>query len=185
VLLCDSGDPTRNAIAATSARSDAGVAEVSCGPQTLLLGIGNTLLADDGAGVRLIERLRADPDMAALMLIDGGTMSFSLLSYLEGTGALLAVDAANLEAPAGTVQVFEEAAMDRFICRSRGRSVHEVGLADLMDMARLHGCLPRRRALVCIQPARIDWGEPLSEAVLAAMPYACAQVRNVLRRWAP
>jgi hydrogenase maturation protease len=151
---------------------------------TLVLGIGNTLLADDGVGVKIIEALRGDPDMAERTLIDGGTLSFSLLCHLEDAQAMLVVDAADLEATPGTVRVFESDAMDRFIRRTRGRSVHEVGLADLMDMARLHDCLPPQRALVCIQPERIDWGEVLSPAVQAATPHACRQVRELLWRWA-
>lgn len=152
--------------------------------QVLVLGIGNTLLADDGVGVRIVESLRSDPDMAERMLIDGGTLSFSLLSHLEDAQAMLVVDAANLEAAAGTVRVFESEAMDRFIRRSGGRSVHEVGLAEVMDMARLHGCLPPQRALVCIQPERIDWGDALSPAVQAATPHARRRVRELLCRWA-
>lgn len=152
--------------------------------RTLVLGIGNTLLADDGVGVRVIESLRGDSAMARLTLIDGGTLSFSLLSHLEDASAMLVVDAADFEAAAGTVRVFENEEMDRFIGRTRGRSVHEVGLADVMDMARLHGCLPPQRALVCVQPARIDWGEELSPAVQAATAYACGQVRALLSRWA-
>ena len=152
--------------------------------QILVLGIGNTLLADDGVGVRIVESLRGEPDMAERMLIDGGTLSFSLLSHLEDAQAMLVVDAANLEAAAGTVRVFESEAMDRFIRRSGGRSVHEVGLAEVMDMARLHGCLPPQRALVCVQPERIDWGDALSPAVQAATPHACRQVRELLCRWA-
>ncbi len=152
--------------------------------RTLVLGIGNTLLADDGVGVRIIESLRNDEAMMHVEIVDGGTLSFSLLSHLEDAWAMLVVDAADLEAPAGTVRVFEAGEMDRFIGRARGRSVHEVGLADVMDMARLHGCLPSQRALVCVQPARIDWGEELSPAVQAATPYACRQVRELLGRWA-
>jgi hydrogenase maturation protease len=142
--------------------------------QILVLGIGNTLLADDGVGVRVVESLRGDPDLAQSRLIDGGVTSFfSLLSDLEDAQAMLVVDAADLEAVAGTVSVFESGEMDRFIRRTRGRSVHEIGLADLMDMARLHGCLPPQRALVCVQPERIDWGDALSPAVEAATRYVC------------
>ncbi|MEJ1963613.1 MAG: HyaD/HybD family hydrogenase maturation endopeptidase [Gammaproteobacteria bacterium] len=156
---------------------------VTSAATTLVLGIGNTLLADDGVGVRIVESLRADPDMAQHTLIDGGTVSFGLLTHLEDARAMLVIDAANLEAAPGTVRVYELDAMDRFIRRSRGRSVHEVGLADVMDMARLHGCLPPQRALVCIQPERIDWGEALSPAVEAGARSAREQVRQLLGRW--
>ncbi len=67
-------------------------AEISAS-RTLVLGIGNTLLADDGVGVRIIESLRDDDAMAHLAIIDGGTLSFSLLSHLEDARAMLVVDA--------------------------------------------------------------------------------------------
>ncbi len=148
------------------------------------MGIGNTLLRDEGVGVRIIEDLRDDPAAAAALLLDGGTLSFSLLPYFEGVHALVAVDAANLDTPAGTVRIFEGDAMDRFVRRSTGRSVHEVGLADLLDMARLQGCLPPHRAVVCVQPQFIDWGDTLSPAVHSALPRALAEIRGLLQRWA-
>ena len=151
--------------------------------RTLLLGIGNTLLGDDGVGVRIVESLRGDPDMAQQTLVDGGTLSFSLLSELEDAHSMLVVDAANLGAAAGTVRVYESDAMDQFIRRAGPRSVHEVGLADVMDMARLHGCLPSRRAIVCVQPARFEWSETLSPAVEAATEHARVQIRDLLSRW--
>ena len=60
---------------------------------------------------------------------------------------------------AGAIAPFEGAAMDEFLRSTRRRTVHEVGLIDLLDMARLRDCLPPRRALLCIQPGRIDWSE--------------------------
>ena len=151
---------------------------------TLVLGIGNTLLGDDGVGVRIVESLRGDPDMAQRTLVDGGTLSFSLLNEIEDAHAMLVVDAANLGAAAGTVRVFESEAMDQFIRRAGPRSVHEVGLADVMDMARLHGCLPPRRAIVCVQPERIEWSQTLSLTVEAATACARSKIRELLSRWA-
>ncbi len=123
----------------------------------LVLGIGNVLLSDDGAGVRLVEQLRSELGANAATFVDGGTIGFALLSYVEATASMLVVDAADLDSTAGTIALFEGMAMDRFVTSVRRRTVHEVGLIDLLDMARLQGCLPSRRALLCIQPARIDW----------------------------
>jgi hydrogenase maturation protease len=58
-----------------------------------------------------------------------------------------------------------------------------VGLIDLLDMARLRDCLPRRRALLCIQPGRIDWSEQLSAPVEQAVPQAALQAAALLERW--
>jgi hydrogenase maturation protease len=148
-----------------------------------VLGFGNTLLGDDGAGVHLVTRLSSELGPDTAHFIDGGTMSFSLLPYVEMADSMLIVDAANIDQPPGTVLLLEGSAMDTFLKTTRRRSVHEVGLIDLLDMARLHGCLPRQRALLCVQPQCIDWGQTLSPRVAAAMPEAVAQARAALQRW--
>ena len=153
-------------------------------PPVLILGFGNILLGDDGAGVHLVARLRDGLAAGAADCLDAGTISFSLLPYVEEAGALVIVDAADLESRPGTVQLFEGAAMDAFLSSTRRRTVHEVGVIDLLDMARLRGALPERRALLCIQPARIDWNDALSPEVLAAMPLAGREAEGLLQRWA-
>ena len=153
-------------------------------PIALVLGFGNVLLSDDGAGVRLVELLRAQASPGTADFVDGGTLSFSLLPYLEATDSMLVIDAADLNRAAGAVGLFEGAAMDGFLTSTRRRSVHEVGLIDLLDMARLQGCLPARRALLCIQPCRIDWSETLSTSVAEALPEAARQAQVLLQRWA-
>lgn len=150
---------------------------------TLVLGFGNVLLSDDGAGVQLVERLRSELGPNAAEFVDGGTLSFSLLSYVEATDSMLVIDAADLNSAPGTIELFEGAAMDEFLKSSRRRTVHEVGLIDLLDMARLQDCLPSQRALLCIQPGRIDWCETLSAPVAEALPEAARQARGTLHRW--
>jgi hydrogenase maturation protease len=150
---------------------------------TLVLGFGNVLLSDDGAGVQLVERLRSELGPEAAEFVDGGTLSFSLLAYIEAADSMLVIDAADLDSPPGAVCLFEGAAMDEFLQSARRRTVHEVGLIDLMDMARLRDCLPKRRGLLCIQPLRIDWNEALSGPVAEAMPEAVQLARATLQRW--
>ena len=119
----------------------------------------------------------------AAQFIDAGTLSFSLLPYMEAAHSMLVIDAADLGGAPGTIRLFEGAAMDRFLTSTRRRSVHEVGLIDLLDMARLQDCLPHRRALLCIQPERIDWSETLSAPVAEALTEASRQATALLRRW--
>jgi hydrogenase maturation protease len=152
-------------------------------PRALVLGFGNVLLSDDGAGIRLVERLRSELGADAAEFVDGGTLSFSLLPYLEATHSMLVADAADLDREPGAIGLFEGAAMDEFLKIPRRRTVHEVGLVDLLDMARLLGCLPDRRALLCIQPGRIDWCETLSGPVAEVMPEASRKARATLERW--
>lgn len=151
---------------------------------TLILGIGNTLLGDEGAGVHVLAHIRAllGPDADHVELLDGGTLSFTLLPTLEAYARLVVLDSAQLNSPAGTVASFEGPAMDEFLGRPR-RSVHEVGLCDLMNMARLSGCFPAHRALVGIQPELIDWSETCSPPVAAALETAAREAVGFVRRW--
>jgi hydrogenase maturation protease len=152
--------------------------------RTLVLGIGNTLLGDEGAGVYAVRALAADqgerPDIA---FVDGGTLSFTLAAPIEEADQLIVIDAAQLKADAGTVRVFEGGEMDAFLGANRKRSVHEVGLIDLMAIARLTDALPARRALIGIQPQYVDWAEQPTAAVAAAIPHACEQALALIRRW--
>ena len=152
-------------------------------PATLVLGLGNVLLTDEAVGPTVVERLaaesRGDPD---LRFLDGGTLSFMLAVPIEACERLIVVDAAALGETPGSVRVFEDDAMDRRLSHN-AKSVHEVSLADLMDMARLTGRLPKRRALIGIEPAIIDWGDQLTPRVEAAVPRAMAEVRRLLRAW--
>ena len=150
---------------------------------TLVLGIGNTLLGDEGAGVHAARRLgELAGGRHGLQLLDAGTLSFTLLPTLENHDRLIVLDAAQLGAPPGTVKCFESAAMDEFLGRPR-QSVHEVGLCDLMNMARLAGCFPARRALIGIQPEFVDWSNSPSDAVAAALDRAAGVALDLLDRW--
>jgi hydrogenase maturation protease len=149
----------------------------------LVLGVGNTLMRDDGVGVRLVEALAvAEPVLPDVEYVDAGTLSFLLLPRIEQCDALLVLDAAHLDTRPGDVCSLEGAAMDEFL-RTARCSVHEVGVRDLLDVARLTGHLPERRAFVGVQPLETGWGESLSAPVAAALPGALQAARAILAGW--
>jgi hydrogenase maturation protease len=151
--------------------------------RTLILGIGNTLLGDEGAGVHALERISALlGDRTDVDVLDGGTLCFMLLPTLEQYQRLIVLDAAMIEGPAGTIESHEGTAFDRFLGRPR-HSVHEVGLCDLMSMARLSGCFPEHRAIVGIKPEFVDWSETCSAPVAAALDAVAQRAVAFVRRW--
>ncbi|MGW8248721.1 MAG: HyaD/HybD family hydrogenase maturation endopeptidase [Acidiferrobacterales bacterium] len=159
--------------------------------KTLVLGLGNTLLGDEGIGVHALEHLRdfihhSEPDLADhIELLDGGTLSFTLAAAIEDCTRLIVIDAARLDAAPGTVRVFEDQAMDHFLGTGKRSSVHEVSLLDLMAVAALSGHLPQHRALIGIEPEYIDWAEAPTPAVSQAIPQVCEHVVELVRRWRP
>jgi hydrogenase maturation protease len=151
--------------------------------RTLLLGVGNTLLTDEGAGIHALNLFRLyHPDQPNFTYVDGGTLSFTLATYIEDCDNLVVFDAAELSAPAGTVKVMTGGEMDRFLGAAK-RSPHEVGLLDLFDIARLTDALPVNRALVGIQPGCLDWGMSPTEPVATALECAVSETRRLLEKW--
>ena len=151
----------------------------------LVMGIGNVLQGDDGVGVHAIRRLQANLNgRDGLTLYDAGTLGTTLLIEIEQADRLILVDAMHMSAPPGTVRCFVGDAMDRWLRRVRAGSVHEVGLSELLDLARLRERLPERRALVGIEPGYIGWGDALSRPVADALDDVERIVIGLLHQWA-
>ena len=150
----------------------------------LVLGIGNTLLTDEGIGIHVLQTLAPElanwPDVT---LLDGGTLSFTLAGPIEDADALIVVDAANIKSEPGEWALLKGEAMDAFLMGNRKSTVHEVGLTDLRAIAILAGHWPEKRAMLAIRPDVVDWGEFPTPAVAAAIPPACAAIVEQIREW--
>lgn len=151
-------------------------------PVTLVLGLGNVLLSDEAIGPLVVRQLAQQGGSEGVRYLDGGTLSFTLAEPIGAADELIVVDASIMGAEPGTVRIFEGEAMDRRL-RVHAKSVHEVSLADLLDMARLTDTLPRRRALVGIEPSLVAWGDGLSPPMARALPEAMRQVQVLIAAW--
>ena len=150
---------------------------------TLVLGIGNTLLTDEGIGVHVVDFLEKNhPELKDVTFVDGGTLSFTLAELLATHDNLIVVDAARTGGDAGNVVCYEGDDMDNYLTGNR-QSVHEVGLTDLLDIARLSDHYPENRALVGIEPHSLGWGEEPSDFVVPSIPVAGQQVIGLLSKW--
>ena len=150
----------------------------------LVLGLGNTLLTDDGAGVHVVRRLTADAATPPwVRVVDGGTMGFRLTHILSDAAHVLIIDAADMSAPPGSIRLIDKEALAAHVARAKRTSAHEAGLADLLGLLRLENILVRHLALLAIQPQTIDWGVALSVPVAKAVGPACAMVRSTVAAW--
>lgn len=141
----------------------------------VVLGVGNLIMGDEGAGVRCVERLEADralPD--GVVTIDGGTSTHELLGDLEDLDLLVIVDAvATGGAPGSLVRLEDDRIPSAF---SNKLSPHQHGINDLLAQLRLLGRSPARVVLHGVTPARIALGLELSPEVEASLPALCARV---------
>lgn len=134
----------------------------------LILGLGNVLLTDDGVGPAAVERLQQQyvaPDGA--LVVDGGTLGLSLLSYIEDAHTVILVDAVMADAPAGTLVRMEGDAVGPAVATRL--SPHQVGVADLLEGAAWHDRTPDRIVLLGVVPSSIELGFGVTEPVASAM----------------
>lgn len=151
--------------------------------KVLVMGIGNTLLQDDGVGVHVTELFKSsrEPD-SNLDILDGGTIGLSLLPEIEDADAVIIVDASEIGESPGTMRVFRNQEIDKQLSGKR-RSVHEVALYDLFSAAAIRGRSPDERVLIAIQPACTEWGLEPTPEVKAAIPLACETLTTMTHRW--
>ena len=134
---------------------------------TIVLGLGNLLLADEGVGVRAVQRLVDDPRVPSdVTLVDGGTLGLELLSYAAEASRLLILDAADAGLAPGTVMRLGSGDLKGL---AGGSTVHQLGAADLLATMRLSGHTPRDVVLLGVQPASTRLCVDLSLVVQASL----------------
>jgi hydrogenase maturation protease len=103
---------------------------------TLVLGLGNVLMGDEGIGVYVVRELEKHALPAGVECLDGGTGGFTLLDPLENADRIILIDAASDGNPIGTIT----RTTPRF---SRDYpptlTAHDVGMKDLLDMFYIQG----------------------------------------------
>lgn len=150
-------------------------------PKTVVVGVGNTIHSDDGAGVHALERLQRDPRLPSdVTLIDGGTHGIGLLAYLHDSSRLLLLDAIDVGQRPGTMIRMTG---DELRSLAGGASVHQLGVADLLVTLSLVSDTPREIVLLGVQPSSTDWGTELSAPVEAAVGAVVDAVIEQLLLW--
>jgi hydrogenase maturation protease len=100
-------------------------------PKTLVLGLGNILMGDEGVGVHVVRALEKISLPAGVECLDGGTGGFILLEPMQEAARIVMIDAAADGNPIGTVT----RTVPRF---SRDYpptlTAHDVGIKDLLDL---------------------------------------------------
>jgi hydrogenase maturation protease len=141
----------------------------------LVLGLGNVLLGDDGLGAAAVARLEGEYSIPpGVHVADGGTLGLSLLGLLTDADHVILVDAVRTDDPPGTLvrldgEDVSDAVRDRL-------SPHQVGVADLLDAARLIDRYPATVTLLGLVPEAFDLAVVRSAAVDARLDELVAAI---------
>ncbi len=136
--------------------------ELKAETNILVLGIGNILLSDEGAGIKVIEQLQQQykiPD--AIEVTDGGTMGVELLPWIEKRSHIIIVDAIRSDNPPGSVLKVDD--VPAFF--QNKISPHQIGITDVLAMAYILDDLPPSVILIGVEPETLSGGIELSETI--------------------
>jgi len=146
--------------------------------KTLIIGIGNYLMGDEGIGVHVIKSLDAISFPENVTILDGGTGGFHLLSYFQEYPKIIMIDATMDGSPAGTIKIITPKFASDF---PTALSAHDIGLKDMIESMQLLGNKPKIY-LITVSISEIkSMVMELSEEVKNSIPIVIEKIMDLIK----
>jgi hydrogenase maturation protease len=143
----------------------------SQGKKTLVLGLGNVIMGDEGVGVHVVRALEKHAMPAGVECLDGGTGGFILLEPLQNAGRIILIDASADGNPPGTVtRTTPEFSRDY----PPTLTAHDIGVKDLLDAFYMQG----GSRVVILYAITIDPRQPISMELSAVCAKAAKEAEE-------
>jgi len=150
----------------------------------LVVGVGNELRRDDGAGIAVARRLAAGEVPGGIEVREEHGEPVGLLEHWGSCDAVVLVDTMRSGAAPGTVRRIDASAEALPRGLQGPASTHAIGLGDAIELARTLDRAPRRVIVHAVEGRRFDAGATLSPEVAAAVPALAAAVLREARELA-
>ncbi|MDV2990288.1 MAG: hydrogenase maturation protease [Dehalogenimonas sp.] len=134
----------------------------------LVLGVGNILLSDEGAGVRVAERIMKYPLPKGVEVLDGGTSQLVIVDLIRGRRKVIIVDAVCGDGPPGTLYKFGVRELQD--AAAGMRSAHDMGVVEAVFFLGLTGELPEDFTFFGVEPGSLEPSLEFTPEVAAALP---------------
>ncbi|MGZ3514036.1 MAG: hydrogenase maturation protease [Thermodesulfobacteriota bacterium] len=133
----------------------------------LIVGIGNLLCRDEGIGVHVIQEMEKMKLSEHIELLDIGTSTMDLISYLDGVKKLIVIDAMRAGGKPGTI--YRCKPEDLIPKGEESVSLHDIGVIETLSMAKKMGMVIET-VIIGVEPKVFDWGMELTEEVKSKIP---------------
>ncbi|HAS04178.1 MAG TPA: hypothetical protein DCR71_00155 [Dehalococcoidia bacterium] len=146
--------------------------------KTMVLGIGNIIMGDEGFGLHVIRRLKEIGMPEDIILEEGGVGELNLLNDLQGIDNLVVVDIMMLPLPPGELKVFEPGNPPT----EPGKAIisfHQIGVLELINLWTMMGNEEPEVTFVVTRPETIDWGTELSQALKPTVEKAADMIKQL------
>jgi hydrogenase maturation protease len=150
--------------------------------KTLVLGLGNPILSDDGAGIRVAEELEGKVDPQEVTVMETSVASLDLLDLLAGYDRAIIIDAIQtVGGQVGDIYQLEPEALD---FTRHSASPHDVNFATALELGRRLGLhLPRQIVIFAIEVADSNtFSEECTPEVERAIPGCVEMIIRELDR---
>lgn len=155
-------------------------------PKTLVLGLGNPILSDDGVGVRVAEAVRAQlPPDSPVEVSEACVGGLRLMERVVGYERVILIDAFYPgRGEPGRVQRLTLTELEALSPTQHSASAHDTSLITALDLGHRMGLpLPDDWVIYAIEVVNIlDFGEQLTPAVEQAVPGVTTEVLKELER---
>ena len=150
--------------------------------RTVVIGLGNPLMGDDGTGLAALERLEQCYDVPDdVLLMDGGTWGMNLLPIIETAGRVLMLDAITFGGAPGDLVALDRHQLPKAFALKF--SPHQLDMREVLAAAELRGTLPDETVAVGVQPGRVEMGVSLSPEVEASLDRLVDAAVEKLESW--
>ncbi len=154
--------------------------ERSEGARCVIIGVGNAVRGDDGAGLAVSAILRRS-GIPGVDIIDEDRDGFSIIEHWHNIDTVILVDAVVSGAPPGTIHRLD-LLNDRLPAWTNRHSTHLLSIADAVNLARTLHQLPSSLHLFGIEGSAFEVGRPMTEIVRQAAQSVAETIVGELSR---
>ena len=145
---------------------------------TIIIGIGNILLQDDGVGVHVIERLENEKLPSTVELVDGGTSTLDTLGFFLDYKKVIVVDSLKAGLEPGTIYKIKPEDIKNY--KKENLSIHDVQILDVVKMANMMDKYPEV-IIFGIEPEKISLNLEMTEIMISKIPEIIFNIKKELQ----
>jgi hydrogenase maturation protease len=150
--------------------------------ETLILGLGNSILTDDGVGFTAVKEVRKRLEGGDVTVSEASVGGLGLMELVVGHDRVIIIDA--IQTGAAQPGEIHRLLPDEFHGNVRTASTHDVSFATALELGRQLGMqIPKEIVIFAIEAADVDtFGEEPTPSVAAAVPRVVKLVLQELAR---
>jgi len=144
---------------------------------TIILGIGNILLKDDGVGVHVIKQLENEKLPSTIELVDGGTSTLDTLGLFLDYKKVIVVDCLRAGLKPGTIYKIKPDDIKNY--KKENLSIHDVQILDVVKMANMMDKYPEV-VIFGIEPEKISVDLEMTLTMVSIIPEIVSNIKKEL-----